>query len=91
MSLLDKPLDRVTESGCSFGSMGDSPRRKPEQCGCAEGVGGVCPACWRFKQDRLDSSHSVNCERPGCDGTGLITRMHQSCGYCRRDDCHEGV
>ncbi len=26
MSLLDKPLDRVTESGCSFGSMGDSPQ-----------------------------------------------------------------
>ncbi len=43
-----------------------------ELCGCHDGIGGVCPPCWHFKQDRHQASHSPNCERPRCDGTGLM-------------------
>lgn len=65
------------------------PKMEPEICGCAEGVGGVCPTCWLFKQPRLNSSHSPNCERPGCDGTGLIRVIHPPCNSCQPDDYHE--
>lgn len=43
-----------------------------ELCPCSEGDKGVCPECWKFKQLRHQHSHSPDCERPRCDGTGLL-------------------